>query len=101
LVIRTHFYEAPEDSFGGHPSPAGPFIRIVIEDSGRGISPENLNQIFDPFFSTKGTGEGTGLGLYIVSGILKKYGAQHHLESSEGCGTTFTVDFPLSESGKV
>ena len=101
LVIRTHFYEAPEDSFGGHPSPAGPFIRIVIEDSGRGISPENLNKIFDPFFSTKGTGEGTGLGLYIVSGILKKYGAQYHLESSEGRGTTFTVDFPLSESGKV
>jgi len=101
LVIRTHFYEAPEDSFAGHPSPAGPFIRIVIEDSGRGISPENLNKIFDPFFSTKGTGEGTGLGLYIVSGILKKYGAQYHLESSEGRGTTFTVDFPLSESGKV
>lgn len=101
LVIRTHFYEAPEDSFAGHPSLAGPFIRIVIEDSGRGISPENLNKIFDPFFSTKGTGEGTGLGLYIVSGILKKYGAQHHLESSEGRGTTFTVDFPLSESGKV
>ncbi len=101
LVIRTHFYEAPEDSFAGHPSLAGPFIRIVIEDSGRGISPENLNKIFDPFFSTKGTGEGTGLGLYIVSGILKKYGAQHHLESSEGCGTTFTIDFPLSENGKM
>jgi PAS domain S-box-containing protein len=100
LIIRTHFHEAPEDTFSGQPSLAGPFIRIVIEDSGRGISPENLNRIFDPFFSTKGTGEGTGLGLYIVSGILKKYGAQYHLESSEGFGTTFTIDFPLSESGK-
>ena len=100
LVIRTHFCEAREESFSGHPSLAGPFIRIVIEDSGRGIPPEDLNKVFDPFFTTKHTGEGTGLGLYIVSGILKKYGAQYHLESSEGRGTTFTIDFPLSESGK-
>jgi len=100
LVIRTHFCEAREESFSGHPSLAGPFIRIVIEDSGRGIPPEDLNKVFDPFFTTKHTGEGTGLGLYIVSGILKKYGAQYYLESSEGRGTTFTIDFPLSESGK-
>lgn len=100
LVIRTHFCEAREEFFSGHPSLAGPFIRIVIEDSGRGIPPEDLNKVFDPFFTTKHTGEGTGLGLYIVSGILKKYGAQYHLESSEGRGTTFTIDFPLSESGK-
>jgi len=101
LAIRTRFYEIPEPSFSRHSSLEGPFIRIVIGDSGCGIPPENLSKIFDPFFTTKHTGEGTGLGLYIASGILKKYGAQYHLESSEGQGTTFTIDFPLSESGKI
>jgi len=101
LAIRTRFYEIPEPSFPGHSSLAGPFIRIVIGDSGCGIPPENLSKIFDPFFTTKDTGEGTGLGLYIASGILKKYGAQYRLESSEGQGTTFTIDFPLSASGKI
>jgi PAS domain S-box-containing protein len=101
LIIRTHFCEAGGESFAGHPSMSGPFIRIVIQDTGVGISPDDLNKVFDPFFTTKGTGEGTGLGLYIVSGILKKYGAQYHLQSSEGSGTTFTIDFPLSESGKM
>jgi two-component system NtrC family sensor kinase len=101
LAIRTRFYEIPEPSLPGHSSLAGPFIRIILGDSGCGIPPENLNKVFDPFFTTRCTGEGTGLGLYIVSGILKKYGAQYHLESSEGQGTIFTVDFPLSESGKM
>jgi PAS domain S-box-containing protein len=101
LLIRTRFCEAREESFLGHSSLAGPFIRIILGDSGCGIPPENLNKVFDPFFTTKNPGEGTGLGLYIVSGILKKYGAPYHLESSEGCGTTFTIDFPLSASGKM
>ncbi len=100
LVLRTRFYEAREESFSTPRSVAGPFIRVVIADCGCGIYPENLNKVFDPFFSTKHTGEGTGLGLYIVSGILKNYGAQYRLESTEGKGTTFTIDFPLSESGK-
>lgn len=100
LSLRTQFYESREEPFSTHPSLAGPFIRIVIEDSGPGIPPENLSKVFDPFFTTKDTGEGTGLGLYIVSGILKNYGAQYHLESTIGRGTTFTIDFPLSDSQK-
>jgi PAS domain S-box-containing protein len=101
LFLRTHFYEAPEESFSTPRSLTGPFIRVVIADSGCGIHPENLSKVFDPFFSTNQTGEGTGLGLYIVSGILKNYGGQYRLESTEGKGTTFTIDFPLSESGKL
>ena len=88
--------KATEESLSPSPSPAGPFIRMVIQDTGSGIPAENLNKVFDPFFTTKHTGEGTGLGLYIVSGILKNYGADYHLDSTVGQGTTFTIDFPLS-----
>jgi PAS domain S-box-containing protein len=96
LSLRTRFYESPDDRLSSSPSLAGPFIRVVIEDTGPGIPSENLNKVFDPFFTTKGTGGGTGLGLYIVSGILKNYGAQYQLGSTVGRGTTFTIDFPLS-----
>jgi len=60
-----------------------------------------LDKIFDPFYTTKQTGEGTGLGLYIVSGILKNYGAAYQMDSTVGRGTTFTIDFPLSNSQKL
>lgn len=101
LSLRMHFYEAQEEAFSPNRLLAGPFIRVVIEDSGCGISPENLSKIFDPFFTAKQAGEGTGLGLYIVSGILKNYGGQYRVESKEGKGTTFTIDFPLSKSGEL
>ncbi|MCX5905758.1 MAG: ATP-binding protein, partial [Deltaproteobacteria bacterium] len=101
LSLRTHFYAAPEESLVPPSSLSGPFIRIVIGDTGCGISPENMTRIFDPFFTTKATGKGTGLGLYIVSNILKYYGAQSRLESTEGQGTTFTIDFPLSGGEKL
>lgn len=101
LSLRTHFYEAQKEAFSPNRLLFGPFIRVVMEDSGCGISPENLSKIFDPFFTTKQAGEGTGLGLYIVSGILKNYGGQYRVESKEGKGTTFTIDFPLSKSGEL
>jgi PAS domain S-box-containing protein len=101
LFLRTRFVETPDVNFSVSPSLAGPFIRLVFQDTGPGIPPENLSRVFDPFFTTKGTGEGTGLGLYIVSGILKNYGAQYRLESTVGRGTTFTIDFPLSTAQKI
>jgi PAS domain S-box-containing protein len=101
LFLRTRFVETPDVNFSVSPSLAGPFIRLVFQDTGPGIPPENLSRVFDPFFTTKGTGEGTGLGLYIVSGILKNYGAQYHLESAVSRGTTFTIDFPLSARQKI
>jgi len=101
LVLGTHFCTSPEESFSAQQAFNGPFIRVIVEDSGCGIQPENLDKVFDPFFTTKRTGEGTGLGLYIVSGILKIYGARYRLESAAERGTIFTIDFPLSRSGKL
>ncbi len=100
LVLRTEFFPTLEEPLVPQPSLTGLFIRVTIQDNGRGIRPENLNKIFDPFFTTKPTGEGTGLGLFIVSGILKNYGAQYQIESDEEQGTIFTIDFPLSGSEK-
>jgi signal transduction histidine kinase len=96
LSLLTRFCESPGESDSHLSSLAGPFIRVVIEDTGPGIPAENQGKVFDPFFTTKEPGEGTGLGLYIVSGILKNYGAQYHLETAMGQGTIFTIDFPLS-----
>lgn len=65
-------------------------VEITIEDSGCGISSENLKKVFEPFFTTKPTGQGTGLGLSIVNRIIHEMSGTIFVESSEGKGTRFT-----------
>ncbi|MBA3614110.1 MAG: GHKL domain-containing protein, partial [Nitrospirales bacterium] len=69
-------------------------VQISISDTGSGISPEHLKKIFNPFFSTKPKGQGTGLGLYNVKTIVKKYHGDLQVESEQGKGTTFRLSFP-------
>ncbi len=69
-------------------------IEVKVSDNGVGIPQKYLNQIFDPFFTTRDFGEGKGLGLNIVYRIVTKYGGSIHVESKEGVGTTFTLQFP-------
>jgi len=71
-------------------------VTAQISDTGCGMPKEILNQIFDPFFSTKGKGKGTGLGLSIVQQIVKRCGGQISVESEVGKGTTFTIQLPGS-----
>lgn len=68
---------------------------LTISDDGPGIPPDTLQRIFDPFFSTKEVGQGTGLGLYIVYGIIEEHRGTIRAESSPGEGTTFTIRLPL------
>ncbi len=68
---------------------------ITVEDTGAGIPKEELERIFDPFFSTKEVGAGTGLGLSIVYGIIEKHRGTITVESTEGEGTRFTIHLPL------
>lgn len=70
-------------------------VRIVIRDNGKGISPENLNKITDPFFTTKEPGQGTGLGLSIVQTIIHEHKGKVDFESVEGEGTSVTITLPL------
>jgi len=69
-------------------------IRILISDTGCGITPENLKKIFDPFFTTKPEGQGTGLGLSICHGIIQRLGGKIGVDSTVGRGTTFTIVLP-------
>jgi PAS domain S-box-containing protein len=70
---------------------------IEIADTGAGIAPENMNRIFDPFFTTKPVGQGTGLGLSLCYGIVKKHQGKIEVESQPGSGTTFRVRLPMQQ----
>ncbi|MBF0453356.1 MAG: PAS domain S-box protein [Magnetococcales bacterium] len=70
---------------------------LTIRDNGCGIAKHNLDRIYEPFFSTKGTGKGSGLGLSVVHGIVQNHQGIIHVESGEGEGTTFQVYFPRLE----
>ncbi|QVM92103.1 response regulator [Pseudomonas entomophila] len=75
----------------------GDTVCIEVADTGTGIAPENLQKIFDPFFTTKPVGQGTGLGLSLSYGIIKKHGGEITVASQVGVGTTFRVQLPVSQ----
>jgi two-component system NtrC family sensor kinase len=71
------------------------FVRLVVSDTGAGISKENVAKLFTPFFTTKSNG--TGLGLSISQAILREHGGSISVSSTEGEGTTVTVDVPVEK----
>ncbi|HTH66045.1 MAG TPA: ATP-binding protein [Gemmatimonadales bacterium] len=92
LGIRTTATDgAPESSNG-----TGRRVQLVVNDTGTGIDPKVLPLIFDPFFTTKPQGEGSGLGLSTVFGIVKQSGGQIDVQSELNRGTTFTISLPAA-----
>ncbi|MCP4687214.1 MAG: response regulator, partial [Desulfobacterales bacterium] len=75
--------------------PAGEYIKLTVRDTGRGIENDLMDKIFEPYFTTKKKGEGTGLGLTMVQGIVTSLGGAVTVESEPGVGTAFHVYFPL------
>lgn len=73
---------------------AGDYVQIIVSDTGIGIEPDIADSIFEPYFTTKEPGKGTGMGLSTVYGIVKKLGGAVHVESRPGHGTVFTVLLP-------
>jgi two-component system cell cycle sensor histidine kinase/response regulator CckA len=95
LTIRTRNESRTQmEQRGSEIIPPGDFVVIEVQDTGTGIPPENLQRIFEPFFSTKEVGSGTGLGLSTVYGIVKQTGGFVFVESEVGKGTMFMIMLP-------
>jgi signal transduction histidine kinase len=86
-------FSSPEDAPVPTMSP-GAYLRLSVRDTGEGMSPETIEHIFDPFFTTKAAGEGTGLGLSMVHGIVASHGGTITVSSQPENGSTFTVYIP-------
>jgi PAS domain S-box-containing protein len=75
----------------------GPYIKLMVSDTGIGMEPQVMERIFDPYFTTKGAGEGTGLGLAVIYGIVKRYKGTIIVHSHPGKGSLFEVLLPSME----
>ena len=86
------------ESISNHPVlKLGAYINLTVADTGHGITPDDLKKIFDPFFTTKEKGEGTGMGLSVVHGIVQSHGGAIYVHSEPGKGSTFKVFLPVIE----
>ncbi|MEA3240100.1 MAG: response regulator, partial [Pseudomonadota bacterium] len=88
---------AAEEIAGDSGVEAGEFILLSVSDTGSGIDPSMIERIFEPYFTTKESGDGTGLGLAVVHGIVKRYHGFIRTESQPGRGTSFHVYIPVQK----
>jgi PAS domain S-box-containing protein len=91
LALTTADVDDADVSGMGDAPPAGPFVRLTVQDSGHGMTPQTLKRAIEPFFTTKGGGLGTGLGLATVYGIVNQLGGVLHIASTVGSGTAITI----------
>jgi len=101
LVLETKNAVLDEDYCNSHIGAVpGNYVLLIVSDTGSGMDEEELEHIFEPFYTTKGVGKGTGLGLAMVYGIVKNHGGYITCYSKPGQGTVFYVYFPVLETIK-
>jgi len=97
LVVTTRNVVADEEFARAHaPMPPGEYVALALRDSGVGMDPTTLARVFEPFFTTKELGQGTGMGLSTVYGVVKQSGGYIWVESAVGEGTSFSIYLPRS-----
>jgi two-component system cell cycle sensor histidine kinase/response regulator CckA len=97
--IRHHTLESELVRDRAH-VPPGDYVVIEVQDTGTGIPPDGISKIFEPFYTTKKTGEGTGLGLSTAYGIVKQTGGYIFVDSEMGKGSLFSLYFPIADLPK-
>ena len=95
LKVELKAVDIEQEMSARHPElQPGPHVGLIVSDTGSGMSADVVDRVFDPFFTTKPHGEGTGLGLSVVYGIVKSYGGGITVYSEPGQGSTFSVFLP-------
>ena len=103
LIVDVHSvsFEENVENVENVDLPPGNYARITVSDTGTGIDKALITKIFEPYFTTKAVGEGSGLGLAVTHGIIKSHNGDITVHSQPGKGTTFNVYLPMSENGSV
>ena len=99
IALKNRFLENHRDTEHSM-LPQGEYVELTITDNGPGIDPDIIDSIFEPYFTTKGVGEGTGIGLAMVKGIIQSYKGDVQVTSEPG-NTTFTVRLPVAADASV
>lgn len=98
LDVRLEAVHVDATLAAAHPElTPGPHARLTVRDTGHGMAPEVLERIYEPFFTTKDVGEGTGMGLAVAHGIVASHGGAMTVTSAPGKGTTFAIYLPCSD----
>jgi len=102
LTIATELADCNEACANCHPrTPSGKHVVIAVADNGHGMSPAVRRHLFEPFFTTKKPGEGTGMGLAMVYGIVKNHKGHIEVDTAEGRGTSFRICLPAAQKASV
>jgi CheY-like chemotaxis protein len=102
LKVDMKVLETDVDFVKSHPGlRLGRYVRLCVSDTGHGMNAATMDRIFDPFFTTKAVGEGTGLGLAVVLGIMQSHDGVITVYSEPGQGTTFHLYFPVFEAAEA